>query len=157
LVARIVAQNSSLSRSSSLGGIGATVADVPALLTRKSSRPSAAIASCTIRSAAPGCETSPGAAMTAKPCAQLVDRRRAAGVAGQMIERDPDAPACEQLDRRKPDTRCRTGHQRGLAVEIGHVEATRLPVSPLHKKVSPGLGRAKRWHTIGYGVIAAFR
>src|SRR5437667_5859639 len=32
LVARIVAQNSSLSRSSSAGGIGATVAEVPALL-----------------------------------------------------------------------------------------------------------------------------
>jgi hypothetical protein len=69
LVARIAAQKSSLSRSSSAGGIGSAVAEVPALLTRKSSRPSAPIASCTIRSAVSGLETSPGAAMTAKPCA----------------------------------------------------------------------------------------
>src|SRR5262249_20795753 len=70
LVARIVAQNSSVSRSSSAGGIGATVAEVPALLTRKSSRPSASIASPTIFSAAPAFDTSPGAPITAKPSAR---------------------------------------------------------------------------------------
>src|SRR5262249_60781263 len=59
LVARIVAQNSSVSRSSSAGGIGAPVAEVPALLARKSSRPSASIASPTIFSAAPAFDTSP--------------------------------------------------------------------------------------------------
>src|SRR5215510_12923002 len=61
LVARIVAQNSSVTRSSSAGGIGATVAEVPALLARKSSRPSASIASPTIFSAAPAFDTSPAA------------------------------------------------------------------------------------------------
>src|SRR5262249_15147450 len=70
LVARMVAQNSSVSRSSSAGGIGATVAEVPALLGRKSSRPSASIAAATIFSAVPGLETSPGAAITAKPAAR---------------------------------------------------------------------------------------
>src|SRR5262245_61833026 len=67
LVARMVAQNSSLSRSRSLGGIGSVVADVPALLTRKSTRRREARAPLTIVSAAPGVDRSPGAAMTAKP------------------------------------------------------------------------------------------
>src|SRR5262244_1547910 len=70
LVARIVAHNSSVSRSSSGGEIGATVAEVPALLARKSSRPSAAIASPTIFSAAPALDTSPGAPITARPLAR---------------------------------------------------------------------------------------
>src|SRR5439155_4282061 len=77
LVARMVAQNSSVSRSSSAGGIGATVAEVPALLARKSSRPSASIAAPTIFSAAPGLDTSPGAPITAKPAAR--SRATAAG------------------------------------------------------------------------------
>src|SRR6266481_8646366 len=66
LVARTVAQNSSVRRSSSAGGIGATVAEVPALLARKSSRPSASIAAATIFSAAPALDTSPGAPTAAK-------------------------------------------------------------------------------------------
>src|SRR3954447_26689590 len=61
LVVRIRDQNSSVSASRSENGIGVGVAGVPALLTRKSSRPSASIAPATIRSAAPGCATSPGA------------------------------------------------------------------------------------------------
>src|SRR3954451_3532475 len=46
-VLRIVCQKSSVSRSSSANGIGAGVAGVPALLTRKSSRTSASIARAT--------------------------------------------------------------------------------------------------------------
>src|SRR5215471_1921891 len=65
LVARIVAQKSSVSRSRSLGGIGSDVAEVPALLARKSSRPSASIALRTMVSAALALETSPGAPITA--------------------------------------------------------------------------------------------
>src|SRR5205807_6965202 len=61
LVARMVAQNSSVSRSRSLGAIGAAVAEVPALFTRKSRRPSVSRALRVIFSAAPGCDTSPGA------------------------------------------------------------------------------------------------
>jgi hypothetical protein len=65
LVARMVVQNSSVSRSSSRGGIGSTVAEVPALLARKSSRPSASMAAPTIFSTLSGRETSPGAPITA--------------------------------------------------------------------------------------------
>src|SRR6266702_1646364 len=89
LVARMVAQNSSVSRSSSAGGIGATVAEVPALLARKSSRPNASIASPTIFSAAPALDTAPGA----------------------------------QSDRRQPDARGRTRHQRSLAVKIAQAKS----------------------------------
>src|SRR5260370_11605114 len=64
LVVKILDQNSSVSASRSENGIGVGVAGVPALLTRKSSRPSASIALFTIRSACPGCDTSPGAAIT---------------------------------------------------------------------------------------------
>src|SRR5213075_767457 len=59
-VVRIFDQNSSVSASRSENGIGAGVFGVPALLTRKSSRPSASIALVTIRSAWPGRDTSPG-------------------------------------------------------------------------------------------------
>src|SRR5438270_3826466 len=59
LVVNILDQNSSVSASRSENGIGVGVAGVPALLTRKSSRPSASTAPATIRSACPGCETSP--------------------------------------------------------------------------------------------------
>src|SRR5262249_30364773 len=116
LVARIVAQNSSVSRSSSGGGIGATVAEGPALLGGKSSRPSAAIASPTIFSAAGTFDTSPGAPITARPSAR--SRSTAAGIGGQVIERDLGAAPGEQFDRRQPDARSRTGDQRSLAVEI---------------------------------------
>src|SRR5437764_14866130 len=54
LVATMVGKNSSVSRSSSAGGIGATVAEVPALLARESSRPSASIVGPPIVSAARG-------------------------------------------------------------------------------------------------------
>src|SRR5262249_39228343 len=64
LVVRIVDQKSSVSASSSANGIGAGVLGVPALLTRKSRRPSASIAPVTMRSAVPGRDTSPGAAIT---------------------------------------------------------------------------------------------
>ena len=60
-------QKSSVSASRSENGIGTGVAGVPALLTRKSSRPSASTARATMRSASPGLETSPGAAMTRRP------------------------------------------------------------------------------------------
>src|SRR5487761_430719 len=60
LVLRIVDQNSSESASRSANGIGVGVAGVPALLTRKSSRPSASTALPTIRSASPGRATLPG-------------------------------------------------------------------------------------------------
>src|SRR6516225_6065761 len=124
LVARIVAQNSSVTRSSSAGGIGATVAEVPALLARKSSRPSASIASPTIFSAARAFDTSPGAPITAKPSApQPLDGRGAAGIIGQVIERDLGAAPGEQFDRRQPDARGRTRHQRGLAVKIAHAKS----------------------------------
>src|ERR1700686_1753959 len=53
LVLRIDCQKSSLSRSSSAKGIGVGVAGVPALLTRKSRRPSASIARLAIVSAPP--------------------------------------------------------------------------------------------------------
>src|SRR6516162_7944803 len=85
LVARIVAQNSSVSRSSSGGGIGATVAEVPALLARKSSRPSAAIASPTIFSAAGAFDTSPGAPITAKPSARSRPTPEAAPVTNAVL------------------------------------------------------------------------
>src|SRR5215510_10900685 len=115
LVARMVAQNSSVSRSSSAGGIGATVAEVPALLARKSSRPSASIASPTIFSAAPAFDTSPGA--------QPLDGRRAAGIVGQVIERDLGAAPGKQFDRRQPDARGRPRYQRSLAVKIAHAQS----------------------------------
>src|SRR5690349_18250186 len=67
LVVKILDQNSSVSASRSENGIGAGVLGVPALLTRKSSRPSASIAPTTILSAWPGCETSPGAATICAP------------------------------------------------------------------------------------------
>src|SRR5437763_8294980 len=67
LVLRIVCQKSSVRRSSSENGIGAGVAGVPALLTRKSSRPSASIARLVIVSASPGFDTFPGAEMTLWP------------------------------------------------------------------------------------------
>src|SRR5215472_7613372 len=124
LVARIVAQNSSVSRSSSAGGIGATVAEVPALLARKSSRPSASIASPTIFSAAPAFDTSPGAQITLKPSAR--SRSTAAGPRasfGQVIERDLGAAPGKQLDRRQPDARGRARHQRSLAVKIAHAKS----------------------------------
>jgi len=54
--------------------------EVPALLARKSSRPSASTASRTIFSAAPAFDTSPGALMTARPSAQ--SRSTAAGPRG---------------------------------------------------------------------------
>src|SRR5713226_897040 len=63
LVVRIRDQKSSVSASRSENGIGVGVFGVPALLTRKSSRPSASIALFTIRSACPGCDTSPDAAI----------------------------------------------------------------------------------------------
>jgi len=44
--------------------MGAAVADVPALVTRKSRRPSALMALRTMSSAAPASDTSPGAATT---------------------------------------------------------------------------------------------
>src|SRR5216684_3500551 len=69
LVLRIVCQKSSESRSSSANGIGAGVAGVPALLTRKSSRPKASIARATIVSASPGFDTLPGAATMRCPAA----------------------------------------------------------------------------------------
>src|SRR5260370_26193290 len=64
LVLRIVCQKSSVSRSSSANGIGAGVAGVPALLTRKSSRPNASIARLAIASASPGFDTLPGEQIT---------------------------------------------------------------------------------------------
>src|SRR2546429_9435858 len=70
LVARMVAQNSSVSRSSSAGGIGATVGEGPALFARESSRASPSIAAPTILFAAPGLGTSPRAPITAKPAAR---------------------------------------------------------------------------------------
>src|SRR6516164_5420803 len=69
LVLRIVDQKFSVSASRSANGIGVAVAGVPALLTRKSSRPSPSTAPATMRSACPGCATSPGAAMIRHPCA----------------------------------------------------------------------------------------
>src|SRR6516165_3314843 len=69
LVLRIVDQKFSVSASRSANGIGVDVAGVPALLTRKSSRPSPSIAAATMRSACPGCDTSPAAAATRQPCA----------------------------------------------------------------------------------------
>src|SRR3979411_2809736 len=62
LVLRIDCQKSSLSRSSSANGIGVGVAGVPALLTRKSRRPSASIAWVALTPAAPGFESVAGAA-----------------------------------------------------------------------------------------------
>ena len=67
LVLRMLCQKSSLSRSSSANGIGVGVAGVPALLTRKSRRPSASIARLAIVSASPGFATLPGAAMIRCP------------------------------------------------------------------------------------------
>src|SRR5215467_12657621 len=68
LVLRIVDQKFSVSESRSANGIGVAVAGVPALLTRKSRRPSPSMAFATIRSACPGCDTSPGAEITRQPC-----------------------------------------------------------------------------------------
>src|SRR5580704_720473 len=70
LVIKMVCQKGSSSRSSSAGAMGSTVAGVPALLTRKSSRPSTSMAFPTIFSAAPGLDTSPGTATAAWPCAR---------------------------------------------------------------------------------------
>src|SRR6478752_10315372 len=67
LVLRIACQKSSLKRSSSENGIGAGVAGVPALLTRKSRRPSASMARLVIASASPGFDTLPGAEITLCP------------------------------------------------------------------------------------------
>src|SRR5262249_33793385 len=49
-----------------------------------------------------------------------LDRARAARVIGQMIERDLDAAAGEQLDRGQANTGRCAGHQRSLAFEISH-------------------------------------
>src|SRR4029077_9673706 len=64
LVLRIVDQKFSVSASKSANGIGVGVAGVPALLTRKSRRPSVSMALATMRSASPGCDTSPGVETT---------------------------------------------------------------------------------------------
>src|SRR5947207_3777884 len=69
LVVKILDQKSSVSASRSENGIGVGVAGVAALLTRKSSRPRLSIAFVTIRSASPGCDTSPGAAAIRRPSA----------------------------------------------------------------------------------------
>src|SRR6516225_9366297 len=68
LVVRIVDQKLSVSASRFSNGIGIVVAGVPALLTRKSRRPSASMAFATMRSACSGCDTSPGAVITRHPC-----------------------------------------------------------------------------------------
>src|SRR5215467_4281847 len=67
LVLRIVDQKLSVSASRSANGIGIGVAGVPALLTRKSSLPSVSTALAIMRSAWPGCDTSPDAATTCQP------------------------------------------------------------------------------------------
>src|SRR4051812_33031824 len=69
LVVKILDQKSSVSASRSENGIGVGVAGVPALLTRKSSRPRLSIALITIRSASAGRDTSPGAATIRRPSA----------------------------------------------------------------------------------------
>src|SRR5438874_3963211 len=88
LVLRMVCQKSSVSRSSSANGIGAGVAGVPALLTRKSSRPSASIARLAIASASPGFDTLPGAEITLCPCPFSRFDLQAARIVGQVVERD---------------------------------------------------------------------
>src|SRR5262249_13444885 len=52
--------------------------------------------------------------------AQPLDGGRAAGIVGQVIERDLGAAPGKQLDRRQPDARGRARHQRSLAVKIAH-------------------------------------
>src|SRR5262249_60663413 len=54
--------------------------------------------------------------------AQPLDGRRAAGIVGQVIERDLGAAPGEQFDRRQPDARGRPRHQRSLAVKIAHAK-----------------------------------
>src|SRR5579871_362232 len=104
LVVRIVDQKSSVRASRSANGMGAGVFGVPALLTRKSSRPSAAIASPTMRSAAPG------RADDAPPLAlQPLDRRRPARIVGQIVECHRRSAARKMFRRGKPDARGRTG------------------------------------------------
>src|SRR6267154_1618626 len=120
LVDRIVAQNSSVSWSRSRGAIGSTVAGVPALLARKSSRPSAWMASRTMASAAPARDVA-GRRDDVEPLrAQALDRRCAARIVRQMVERNFGAAARKGLDRGVADARCRAGHQRGLVAQIAH-------------------------------------
>src|SRR6516165_4920868 len=122
LVARIVAQNSSVSRSSSGGGIGATVAD--GVVGEEIEPPQRCdriadhlFGGGRLRHIAR--RTDYGKAVGAQP----LDDRGAAGIVGQVIERNLGAAPGEQFDRRQPDARSRTGDQRSLAVEIAHADA----------------------------------
>src|SRR5262249_48806751 len=138
LVARIVAQNSSVSRSSSGGGIGATVAEVPALLARKSSRPSAAIASPTIFSAAGAFDTSPGAPITASPSAPRPSTPPGPrGTCGQEL-RTTWAP------RRANSSTVASPMPEAAPVTNAVLPSRSLMPTRLCKKVSPGRYRAKR-------------
>jgi hypothetical protein len=67
LTCSTVAQSSSVSRSNSCGAIAVGVPGVPALFTRKSSRPRSPTARSTIRTASAASPTLPGAAMTRLP------------------------------------------------------------------------------------------
>ena len=57
--------------------------------------------------------------------AQSLDRRRAARIVRQMVERHGGAAAGEQFDRRQPDAGGRAGDQRRLAREVSHVALER--------------------------------
>src|SRR5262249_47065467 len=126
------------SRSSSGGGIGAAVAEVPALLARKSSRPSAAIASPTIFSAAGAFDTSPGAPITARPSAR--SRSTTAG---------PRASSGKELSAALAPRRANSSTVASPMPEAAPVTNAVLPSRSLMptrscKKVSPGRYRAKR-------------
>jgi len=97
-------QKSSVSRSSSANGIGAGVAGVPALLTRKSSRPQRVdraarhrFGFARLRDVAGG-----GDHLVAEPL-QPLDLLGTTRIVGQMVQRDGRAAAGKRLDRGEPD------------------------------------------------------
>jgi len=120
LVLRIDCQNPSVSRSSSANGIGTGVAGVPALLTRKSSRPSASIARPGHRFGLDRLRhvARRGDDLVAEPF-QPRDLIGAAGIVGQMVERDRGTAAGKDLNRGETDAGGTAGDERGLAAEIG--------------------------------------
>src|SRR6266446_1214516 len=118
LVVRIRDQKSSVRASRSGNGIGVGVAGVPALLTRKSSRPSASIALATMRSASPGLPTSPGDAMIRYPCTLRSSTWSGPrGSSGRWLSATA-APAGKNLGGGEPDAGGGAGDEHGLAGKI---------------------------------------
>src|SRR5262249_15032925 len=141
LVVRILDQKSSVSASRSENGIGVGVAGVPALLTRKSSRPSASIALVTIRSASPGRDTSPGVATIRRPSA--FSRSTAAGprACGRRVA--PHCPAEREkvFARGEADARGGSGPKYRLAAQFYTDHVPRLGCD---RNLEASMGRALR-------------